>query len=352
MNAPLLSIVVPVYKTEATLPRCLDSLLAGNAGLPFEVIAVDDCSPDGCGAILADYAARFSMVRLAKTERNSGLCAVRNLGIDEARGEYVTFVDSDDELRVGAVREMCVLLSGHPVDLVKFQLVRVFPDGREVRRPHPSEPRTFNVKGGNAAEKRAAFRMFALSMMGGNSIFRRSKMTMRFSDEYLYSEDRVFGAEFYRAVETARMVPDEWYLYHQYDSGLSRGRTEKYVLQMLKTQRRLMELTVGLPDAPLCVPIARENLVGTLLDWYYRLTFHEAPETSEARSYYFETLADVLRRSREAASLPPVCRLLRFFAERRSRIGIALYRMPLLAKRRVRAFLGRVKRSLLKVIRP
>ncbi|MBQ3865882.1 MAG: glycosyltransferase family 2 protein [Clostridia bacterium] len=93
-KSPLISVIVPVYNTEPYLARCLDSILAQDE-TDFEILAVDDGSPDNSGAILEDYAARDGRVRPIHRE-NGGLSAARNTGMDHARGALFAFVDSDD----------------------------------------------------------------------------------------------------------------------------------------------------------------------------------------------------------------------------------------------------------------
>ena len=91
---PQISVIVPVYKVEKYLADCVDSILA-QTYKDFELILVDDGSPDSCGKICDAYAAKDSRVRVIHQE-NQGLSGARNSGIDIAQGEYVTFIDSDD----------------------------------------------------------------------------------------------------------------------------------------------------------------------------------------------------------------------------------------------------------------
>ncbi|MBQ8619660.1 MAG: glycosyltransferase family 2 protein [Clostridia bacterium] len=91
---PHISIIIPVYRVEAYLRRCVDSVLAQTYP-DCEVILVDDGSPDGSGAICEEYAAKDARVRVIHKE-NGGLSSARNAGIDAAKGEYLFFVDSDD----------------------------------------------------------------------------------------------------------------------------------------------------------------------------------------------------------------------------------------------------------------
>jgi len=89
-----LTIIVPVYKVEPYLRKCIDSILA-QTFTDFELILVDDGSPDGCPAICDEYAEKDSRIIVIHKE-NGGLSSARNAGLDIAKGEYIGFVDSDD----------------------------------------------------------------------------------------------------------------------------------------------------------------------------------------------------------------------------------------------------------------
>ena len=91
---PLLSIIVPVYDVERYLPKCIDSILA-QTFTDFELILVEDGSPDNCPALCDAAAEKDARVRVIH-QKNGGLSAARNAGLDVARGEYIGFVDSDD----------------------------------------------------------------------------------------------------------------------------------------------------------------------------------------------------------------------------------------------------------------
>lgn len=89
-----ISVIVPVYKVENTICRCVDSIL-GQTFTDFELLLIDDGSPDNSGAICDEYAAKDSRVRVFH-KPNGGVSSARNLGLDNARGEWITFCDSDD----------------------------------------------------------------------------------------------------------------------------------------------------------------------------------------------------------------------------------------------------------------
>jgi CDP-glycerol glycerophosphotransferase len=105
-----ISIIIPVYGVAGLLPGCLDSVLT-EADLDIEVIAVDDASPDGCGAILDARAAADTRLRVVHLDRNGGQGAARNLALNMAAGEYVWFVDGDDRVADGGLQAIAKSLA-------------------------------------------------------------------------------------------------------------------------------------------------------------------------------------------------------------------------------------------------
>jgi CDP-glycerol glycerophosphotransferase len=125
----LLSVVLPVYRVQGYLRQCLDSLL-GQSFTDLEIIAVDDCSPDGSGAILAEYAERDPRVRVLTLPANVGLGRARNAGLDAATGDYVWFVDSDDWVAETALGAVARRLRDTSADVLFVGFDRVHWDGR------------------------------------------------------------------------------------------------------------------------------------------------------------------------------------------------------------------------------
>lgn len=93
---PKISIIVPVYNVEKYLHQCIDSVLA-QTFTDWELLLIDDGSPDRSGEICDDYAVKDSRIRVFH-KPNGGVSSARNLGLDNAHGEYITFLDSDDWL--------------------------------------------------------------------------------------------------------------------------------------------------------------------------------------------------------------------------------------------------------------
>ncbi len=112
----MLSVIIPVYNVEKYLPSCLDSVLSQSYA-EMEVILVDDGSSDSSGAICDLYAAKDSRIKVLHTE-NKGVSKARNLALDHAEGEWITFVDSDDIIPQGTFQLYVDTAEKHNVPLV------------------------------------------------------------------------------------------------------------------------------------------------------------------------------------------------------------------------------------------
>ncbi|WP_330266558.1 bifunctional glycosyltransferase family 2 protein/CDP-glycerol:glycerophosphate glycerophosphotransferase [Streptomyces griseorubiginosus] len=135
---PRFSVIVPAYQVQAYLPACLESVLSQSYD-DLELIVVDDRSPDACGEIADEFAARDPRVRAVHRARNEGLGPARNTGIAEATGDYLVFLDGDDTLAPHALRSVAdrlketgepdVLVHGHALVPWSGEIVRASAPG-------------------------------------------------------------------------------------------------------------------------------------------------------------------------------------------------------------------------------
>ncbi|MGY8917831.1 MAG: glycosyltransferase family 2 protein [Flavobacteriales bacterium] len=102
MQSNLVSIIVPFYNVEQYIDRCIKSLLS-QTYLNLEILLVDDCSPDNTLEIVQQYANNDSRIKILQYDKNRGLGGARNYGIEQAKGEYILFVDSDDYIEANTV---------------------------------------------------------------------------------------------------------------------------------------------------------------------------------------------------------------------------------------------------------
>lgn len=121
----MISVIVPVYNTRSTLERCVNSILV-QTYTDFEIILVDDGSPDGAGELCDQLAKQHPQIRVIH-QKNAGLSAARNAALKIARGEYITFVDSDDTV-FPVLLEVLTSLRNDPVRICSF--AEITPDGK------------------------------------------------------------------------------------------------------------------------------------------------------------------------------------------------------------------------------
>lgn len=167
MQEPLISVIVPIYKVEKLLPRCVDSLL-GQTWKNLEIILVDDGSPDGCGALCDAYAEKDSRVRVIH-KLNGGLSSARNAGIDIARGEYLGFVDSDDWVDLDSYEKLVRLAEKYRASMVCGGRYDSEESGKEV--PGLCPPREEVITGQECASR--IFRWDNMDMAAWDKLYHR-----------------------------------------------------------------------------------------------------------------------------------------------------------------------------------
>ena len=129
MLNPTISVIVPVYNAEKYLHRCIDSILA-QTFTDFELLLIDDGSKDNSGKIFDEYVDMDSRVRVLHKE-NGGVSSARNMGLDHARGEWITFVDSDDWIEPTMYELMYDDAIKKGVELVYCDMNMVYEDKTE-----------------------------------------------------------------------------------------------------------------------------------------------------------------------------------------------------------------------------
>ena len=115
----LFSVIMPVYNVEKHLKKAIDSILV-QTYQNFEIILVDDASPDGSPKICDEYAGKYANIKCVHHEKNQGLSGARNTGLKYVSGEYVTFMDSDDYVDNDLLEKVKASLDENPADCVVF----------------------------------------------------------------------------------------------------------------------------------------------------------------------------------------------------------------------------------------
>lgn len=132
-SAPLITVIVPVYKVEHYLRQCIESV-AGQTHSHLEIFLINDGSPDGSAAICEEYAQLDPRVRVIH-QQNQGLSAARNTGLDAATGVYIAFVDSDDWLEPDMLESLLDGLLWHGADIAGCTPIPEVEDGTAIQFP-------------------------------------------------------------------------------------------------------------------------------------------------------------------------------------------------------------------------
>ena len=231
---PTVSMIVPVYNSEKTLSRCIDSIL-NQTYRDFELILLNDGSTDTSGEICDAYAKRDSRVRVVHKE-NTGVSDTRNRGIDLARGEYLQFLDSDDWITPDATALFVRTATEQQCDMVISQFYRVIGE-------HVSQKGAIDEDGlmdrstyaNHMMQKPADFYYGVL----WNKFYKRSIITehrLRMDQSISWCEDFMFNLEYVRHTQTiyAMKVPVYYYVKTK-GSLVSQGMSMKKMIRMKRT---------------------------------------------------------------------------------------------------------------------
>lgn len=212
-----ISVIVPVYKSEKFIESCVDSIL-NQTYKNIEVILVDDGSPDSCPQVCDQYAMKDSRVRVLHKE-NGGVSTARNAGLDIARGEYISFVDSDDYLEPHMYEVMLSKAILYECDVVMCDCIKDYTNWSEIY--------THNIRAGfynqDQLEKEYYHHLLMMenveypATISNGVILWKSSLNvseMRYEPGIRYSEDLLFGAKLvYRAKSFYYMKGEAYYHY-------------------------------------------------------------------------------------------------------------------------------------------
>ena len=216
MNSPIVSIIVPVYNVREYLSRCLDSLTSQTLR-DIEIIAIDDGSTDGSSSILDSYAGKDTRIKAFHVE-NGGVSKARNIGIDNAEGEYVGFVDSDDYVEPRMFERLVDVAYETEAECVQcsFDIV----DGSAEETIPQLKQNYYTIEGNGEIVK--SFFNERIENSVCNKLFKRSDIGQdRFPLDLQFAEDFYFNAMFVLKCRKMALIDDVLYHYYSRESSAS-----------------------------------------------------------------------------------------------------------------------------------
>lgn len=236
---PEISVIVPVYKVEAYLPRCVESLMS-QTYKDFEIILVDDGSPDTCPVMCDAYAKKYSNIHALHKE-NGGLSDARNAGMTAAKGEYVTFVDSDDYVHP-AYLEMLMQGIRQGADFSVCGFTEVY-DGNGIEDLDTSRISAACV---NAKEGLVEILYQGFHDVSAWGILLPASLARKypFPKGKLF-EDLYTNYKFYLAAETVAFIRVPLYYYYQRKGSIMGRRNEAFIHDLIESSDQLVEACRG-----------------------------------------------------------------------------------------------------------
>lgn len=216
LHSPLISVIIPVYNVEKYISNCVESVL-NQTYANFEVILVDDGSPDNSGAICDKYAMKDSRVRVIH-KQNKGVSAARNTGIDESRGEYICFIDSDDWIEATYLEDF-VKCGLKPNGIIYSGITNDYDDGRHTAAcQYENESTELNL-----GDFIVRHRLIHNGYPWAKALCRKTIIdhNLRFDTNISFHEDHLFVLNYLQYAESLGTVSNLGYHYMHHGGGQS-----------------------------------------------------------------------------------------------------------------------------------
>ena len=272
----MISIIVPIYKVEAYLPKCIESLI-NQTYRDVEIILVDDGSPDHCGLICDNYAKEDNRIQVIH-QTNRGVSAARNAGLEIAKGDYIGFVDPDDWVAPEFYETMLNNMQKSHADLAISGYAYCHVDGNiDVQRLYQRKTTETLI------QKEVMKRMSDIppSIRHGvwNKLFQRSLLDgILFQEHLKSSEDVWFLTEYLLKIKSAIFIHEPYYINRVREGSATHGGLSvQNLLDSFQAHRFMYQNIIGV------YPELKEYSQAFLLDAYL-LKYHQAKKKKEEES--------------------------------------------------------------------
>ena len=271
MNAPKVSVIIPIYNVEGYVSKCLESLLSQTFP-DFEVLCIDDASADHSVRVIREFQQKDPRIRLLQQE-HAGVSAARNLGIANARGEYIAFVDGDDWLAVDALEKMVTAADSKNADVVVSSAEVHFENPQpEDSRRNASLVRALTVTKGLME----GTPWKALAQPGSwpflwNKLIRRELIienAVTFSPTLALGEDGAFLVTLFQYVAKVAFIHDTLYHYRY-------QRKASATVNLFQSQQTRFSQHVQVARVLLEEFRARKMLDGSILNWIVQFLYYD-----------------------------------------------------------------------------
>lgn len=234
-----ISVIIPIYNVERYLKRCVDSVLR-QEGISMEIILVDDGSTDSSGKICDDYASNFTNIRCQHI-KNSGPSTAKNLGYDLATGNYVAFIDSDDEVKTNMFSLMLKSGYRHNADIVCCNYTQIDEEGNISHTKHTGREYVLTQ---DEALKAILIKDKIYSQCW-TKIYKRDTMqknSVRNTEGLKTEEDFIYNIQAFACSKTVCIVDKPLYIYTHRSKSLSKDYFRNHISQYIDNRILRLEL--------------------------------------------------------------------------------------------------------------
>lgn len=237
MTTPKISIIVPIYNVAHILPRCLDSIIHQTYS-DFELLLINDGSTDQSGIICDDYAKKDNRIRTFH-KQNTGVSATRNIGIQNAKGEWICFIDSDDVIEPNYLQTFITLLSKYNADLYTTSCKIIYKGQCSL---YILEEKIFDQT--NIYKAIIYLRQYGLFGVPWNKLFKTSIIKnyhLHFDETISSYEDEIFVLQYLIHSKNICTSPEDTYIYYVNNTN---SLSKKYI--EIHTHFRIMDIIYNL----------------------------------------------------------------------------------------------------------
>lgn len=313
----MVSVIVPVYKSEKTLERCVKSLTEQDYA-DIEILLIVDGPPDGSGMLAEKLAATDARIRVIN-QKNQGVSKARNRGIKEAHGKYIRFVDSDDYVGKHSITPMVEQLEKDGSDMVIAGFQHLYFKDVVEKLPHMEGCLPID----NCLQDMERLYVDGFLNMPWNKLFRREKISGGFPTDRTLGEDLVFNMNYILTCERISVIRENVCAYIQDDRGttLSTQKRDDKIETAIYLYEQSKDFFIKLSQGKRNdFPFLDTKVITTYLDEVETIGFADVPvmEKKQIIKAYAEAAHDFISQTKEQNIRPdkPDYKIIYFFLKR------------------------------------
>lgn len=282
MNKPLISIIVPVYNVENYLDECIQTVLAQTYS-NWELLLINDGSTDSSGTICDDYAKGDERIYIKHIKKSKGVSEARNTGLSLAKGEYITFLDSDDGIREDFLETCLTTAIQHEVDIVIGHFF-IWDENQQTFYyfVEQSQKDTIElISAQEALNRQVVWKNFntAPFVVAWGKVFKATLFnTIRFPKGKVFEDEYTIHKALLKS-DSVALINKEFYMYRRHGNSImtSDFSLSKVLNNIEALEERIVDLVLAKKDTEL----VRQKLYNVLLHTKHELEVHQCSDSLE-----------------------------------------------------------------------